>query len=114
MDENLKDYSKRYEEEQFIQININQKTYDFSFHDKNKLLLFIKGLISMFNSNNKLGDKKKEVGNYMEERINNLFDKNNDNFDDILDENEFKNLAEEIGIDVHFFTELHESFVIYR
>lgn len=106
MDENLKDYSKRYEEEQFIQININQKTYDFSFHDKNKLLLFIKGLISMFNSNNKLGDKKKEVGNYMEERINNLFDKNNDNFDDILDENEFKNLAEEIGIE-------HKELLLY-
>ena len=99
MDENLKDYTKRYEEEQFIQIHINQKIYDFSFDNKNKLFLFIKGLLSLFNSKNILGSKKKEVENYMEERINTLFEKNNNNFDDILDEIEFKNLADEIGID---------------
>jgi len=106
IDENLKDYIKRNEEEQFIQININQKTYDFSFSNKNKLFLFIKGLMSLFNSNNKLGDKKKEVGNYMEDRINNLFEKNNNNFDDILDDEEFKNLADEIGID-------HKELLLY-
>ena len=99
--ENLKNYTPKSEEEQFIQININQKTFDFSFNTKNKFFLFIKGLISLFknDNNNLLNSRKKDIANYMEENINSLFNKNNDNFDNFLDEKEFKNLANEIGID---------------
>ena len=35
----------------------------------------------------------------MEDNINALFNKNNDNFDNILDDKEFKKLAKEIGVD---------------
>ena len=40
--ENLKNYIPKSEEEQFLQININHKTYDFSFNNKNSLFLFVK------------------------------------------------------------------------
>ena len=96
--ENLKNYTPKSEEEQFIQINMNQKTYDFSFKNKKRLNIFIKGLITLFDIDNLMGDRRKDVANYMEDNINSLFNKNNNNFDNILDENEFKNLAREIGI----------------
>ena len=100
--ENLKDYIPKSVEEQFIQININQKSYDFSFTNKDKLNLFIKGLISLYDDDNNLRkNKTKEVANYMEDNINTLFNKNNNNFDNILDDIEFKNLAEEIGIEAN-------------
>ena len=96
--ENLKNYIPKSEEEQFLQININHKTYDFSFNNKNSLFLFVKGLISLFKNDNLMGYKRNNT-NFMEDNINALFNKNNDNFDNILDDKEFKNLAKEIGVD---------------
>ena len=95
--ENLKNYTPQNENEEFMQININQKTYDFSFNNKDKLL-FVKGLITLFNKDDLMGDRRKEVDNYMEYNINRLFNKNDDNFDNLLDEKEFKKIAKEIGI----------------
>ena len=46
-----------------------------------------------------MGDLRRSVSNYMEDNINALFNKSNNNFDNVLDEKEFKNLAKEIGID---------------
>ena len=40
--ENIKNYIPKSEEEEFLQININHKTYDFSFNNKNSLFLFVK------------------------------------------------------------------------
>ena len=96
--ENLKNYTIQNKNEEFMQININQKTYDFSFNKKDKLL-FIKGLITLFNIDDLIGHRRKDVDNYMEENINTLFNKNDDNFDNLLDETEFKKLAQEIGIE---------------
>lgn len=64
--ENLKDYKIDVGEE-FIQINVNQQTYDFSFANKNILLLFIKGLITLFSER-----KKTECENLLEKNINKL------------------------------------------
>ena len=96
--ENLKNYTIQNKNEEFMQININQKTYDFSFNKKDKLL-FIKGLTTLFNIDDLIGHRRKDVDNYMEENINTLFNKNDDNFDNLLDETEFKKLAQEIGIE---------------
>ena len=76
--ENLKNYKPKNKDEEFMQININQKAYDFSFDNKDKLLLFIKGLITLYDIDNLMGDRRKDVANYMEDNINALFNKNND------------------------------------
>ena len=93
------DDNKITNEENFIQININQKSYNFSFENENKMYLFLKGLIALYNKDNLMGDRRKGVDNYKEDIINTLFNKNNDNFDNLLDEKEFKNFATEIGMD---------------
>ena len=88
------------EEMRFIQISINQKTFDFEFDDNQKLFLFIKGFLIYVESDGCLIDsKKKEPVDYVEENIEILFDKINENFDDLLDQKEFQNLAKEIGIE---------------
>ena len=88
------------EEMRFIQISINQKTFDFEFDDNQKLFLFIKGFLIYVESDGCLIDsKKKEPVGYVEENIEILFDKINENFDDLLDQKEFQNLAKEIGIE---------------
>ena len=104
--ENLKKYNKQKiennneEEMNFIQISINQKTYDFEFENKQTLFLFIKGLLLYLKDEKFYADlNKKEVGDYVEENLEMLFEKNNENFDDILDEKEFQHLAKEIDID---------------
>ena len=97
--ENLKCYTHKSKNEHFIQIDINQKTYDFSFENKTKILLFVKGLTTLFNIDPLMGFRKKSVANYIEDNINTLFHKSNGNFDNLLDEKEFKKLAEEIDID---------------
>ena len=97
--ENLKDYNHKSNDEHFIQIDINQKTYDFCFENKYKVLLFVKGLTTLFNIDNLVGYRKKSVANYIEDNINTLFHKSNGNFDNLLDEKEFKKLADEIDID---------------
>ena len=88
------------EDMRFIQISINQKTFDFEFDDNQKLFLFIKGFLIYVESDGCLIDsKKKEPMDYVEENIEILFDKINENFDDLLDQKEFQNLAKEIGIE---------------
>ena len=88
------------EEMRFIQISINQKTFDFEFDDNQKLFLFIKGFLIYVESDGCLIDsKKKKPVDYVEENIEILFDKINENFDDLLDQKEFQNLAKEIGIE---------------
>ena len=83
-----------------MQISINQKTYDFEFENKNALFLFIKGFLIYLESDNFLvNSNKKEMGDYVEDNIEMLFEKNNENFDDLLDKKEFQNLAKEIGMD---------------
>ena len=66
----MKNYAPRLKEEEFLQININQKTYDFSFNNKNELYLFIKVLITLNDNDNLMGDRRKDVVNYMEDNIN--------------------------------------------
>ena len=104
--ENLKDYIKsnndnnNNEELRFIQISINQKTYDFEFDNQKALFSFIKGFVLYLESANFLIDSnKKETGDYVEDNIELLFEKNNENFDELLDQKEFHNLAKEIGMD---------------
>ena len=103
--ENLKNYNKsnlnkNNEEIQFIQININQKTYDFEFENEKSLFLFIKGFLLYLDSEKLLSEcKTKELGNYIEDNIDLLFEQNNQNFDELLDEEEFQNLAKEIGFE---------------
>ena len=103
--ENLKNYTKSNSDDinnvemHFIQISINQKTYDFEFDSQQSLFLFIKGFKMYVESEGSLiGIKKKESGDYVEENIEILFDKINDNFDELLDQKEFQNLAKEIGM----------------
>ena len=115
--ENLKNYKPKNKDEEFMQININQKAYDFSFDNKDKLLLFIKGLITLYDIDNLMGDRRKDVANYMEDNINALFNKNNDNFDNLLDEKEFKKLSEEIGMEPHelmLYIDLNKDGVITK
>ena len=104
--ENLKNYIKsnddniNNEEMRFIQISINQKTYDFEFENKQNLFLFIKGFLIYIETDGFLINiKNKGSGDYIEKNIETLFDKINDNFDDLLDQKEFQHLAKEIGID---------------
>ena len=104
--ENLKNYIKsnddniNNEEMRFIQISINQKTYDFEFDNKQNLFLFIKGFLIYIETDGFLINiKNKGSGDYIEKNIERLFDKINDNFDDLLDQKEFQHLAKEIGID---------------
>ena len=104
--ENLKNYIKsnddniNNEEMRFIQISINQKTYDFEFDNKQNLFLFIKGFLIYIETDGFLINiKNKGSGDYIEKNIETLFDKINDNFDDLLDQKEFQHLAKEIGID---------------
>ena len=103
--ENLKNYKKsnlndNKEEMKFIQININQKTYDFEFENEKSLFLFIKGFLLYLDSEKLLSEcKTKELGNYIEDNIDLLFEQNNQNFDELLDEDEFQNLSKEIGIE---------------
>ena len=104
--ENLKNYIKsnddniNNEEMRFIQISINQKTYDFEFDNKQNLFLFIKGFLIYIETDGFLINiKNKGSGDYIERNIETLFDKINDNFDDLLDQKEFQHLAKEIGID---------------
>ena len=105
--ENLKKYNRESpdnnnEEMVFIQISVNQKTYDFEFDNKKTLFLFIKGFILFLESENIIVDpNKKELGNYIEDNLEILFDKNNVNFDEILDQVEFQNLAKDIGIEAN-------------
>ena len=105
--ENLKKYNRENpdnnnEEMIFIQISVNQKTYDFEFDNKKTLFLFIKGFILFLESENIIVDpNKKELGNYIEDNLEILFDKNNVNFDEILDQVEFQNLAKDIGIEAN-------------
>ena len=105
--ENLKKYNRENpdnnnEEMVFIQISVNQKTYDFEFDNKKTLFLFIKGFILFLESENIIVDpNKKELGNYIEDNLEILFDKNNVNFDEILDQVEFQNLAKDIGIEAN-------------
>ena len=103
--ENLKNYIKsnddniNNEEMRFIQISINQKTYDFEFDNKQNLFLFIKGFLIYIETDGFLINiKNKGSGDYIEKNIERLFDKINDNFDDLLDQKEFQHLAKEIGI----------------
>ena len=107
--ENLKKYTKQNSDNNtnnidkdmcYMQISINQKTYDFEFENKNALFLFIKGFLIYLESDNFLvNSNKKEMGDYVEDNIEMLFEKNNENFDDLLDKKEFQNLAKEIGMD---------------
>ena len=104
--ENLKNYIKsnddniNNEEMRFIQISINQKTYDFEFENKQNLFLFIKGFLIYIETDGFLINiKNKGSGDYIEKNIETLFDTINDNFDDLLDQKEFQHLAKEIGID---------------
>ena len=104
--ENLKNYIKsnddniNNEEMRFIQISINQKTYDFEFDSKQNLFLFIKGFLIYIETDGFLINiKNKGSGDYIEKNIERLFDTINDNFDDLLDQKEFQHLAKEIGID---------------
>ena len=104
--ENLKNYIKsnddniNNEEMRFIQISINQKTYDFEFDNKQNLFLFIKGFLIYIETDGFLINiKNKGSGDYIEKNIETLFDTINDNFDDLLDQKEFQHLAKEIGID---------------
>ena len=98
--ENLK-YFKKIEEKKFLNINYNKKTYTFCFNDKTKFYLFIKGLISLFDTEKSFDtkDNTKEVANYMEDNINRLFSRQSTDFNNMLDEIEFNNFADEIGID---------------
>ena len=50
---------------------------------------------------NQIDPNKKELGNYIEDNLEILFDKNNVNFDEILDQVEFQNLAKDIGIEAN-------------
>ena len=107
--ENLKKYitknsenndTQNKEEMRFMQISANQKTYDFEFNNKKALFLFIKGFLDYLEYNNFLVcSNKKEVGDYVEDNIELLFEKNNENFDELLDQKEFQSLAREIGMD---------------
>ena len=107
--ENLKKYNTQNseinnnnnkEEMRFMQISINQKTFDFEFDNQKGLFLFIKGFLQYLESNNFLiNSNKKEFGDYVEDNLELLFEKNNKNFDELLDQKEFQNLAEEIGMD---------------
>ena len=104
--ENLKNYKNQKsditnneKEMHFMQISIYKKTYDFEFYNEKDLFLIIKGLILYLNSDNFLMDFNKGEGDYVEENIEMLFDNNNENFNDLLEEKEFQNLAKEIGVD---------------
>ena len=104
--ENLKNYKNQKsditnneKEMNFMQISIYKKTYDFEFYNEKDLFLIIKGLILYLNSDNFLMDFNKGEGDYVEENIEMLFDNNNENFNDLLEEKEFQNLAKEIGVD---------------
>ena len=83
----------------FMQININKKTYDFEFYREKDLFLFIKGLILYLKSDNLLNEFNKEDGDYVEDNIEILFENNDENFNNLLEEKEFQNLAKEIGVD---------------
>jgi len=98
--ENLKNFPK-IEGKQFMNFNYNKKTYTFCFKDKKKFYLFIKGFISLFDPDLSYDtkDNTKEVANYMEDNINRLFSRQSTGYNNILDEIEFNNLADEIGID---------------
>ena len=98
--ENLKNYRK-IEEKQFMNFKYNKKTYTFCFNDKTKFYLFIKGLISLFDTDKSFDtkDNTKEVANYMEDNINRLFSRQSTDFNNMLNEIEFNNLADEIGVD---------------
>ena len=104
--ENLKNYKNQKsditnneKEMHFMQISIYKKTYDFEFYNEKDLFLIIKGLILYLNSDNFLMDFNKGEGDYVEENLEMLVDNNNENFNDLLEEKEFQNLAKEIGVD---------------
>ena len=104
--ENLKNYKNQKsditnneKEMNFMQISIYKKNYDFEFYNEKDLFLIIKGLILYLNSDNFLMDFNKGEGDYVEENIEMLVDNNNENFNDLLEEKEFQNLAKEIGVD---------------
>ena len=98
--ENLKNINI-IEEKQIMNINYNKKTYTFCFNNKSKFYLFIKGLISLFDTDNSFDTKAntKEIANYMEDNINRLFSRQSTDFNNMLDEIEFNNFADEIGIE---------------
>ena len=101
--ENLKNYksdiTNNENKMRFMQININKKTYDFEFYREKDLFLFIKGLILYLKSDNLLNEFNKEDGDYVEDNIEILFENNDENFNNLLEEKEFQNLAKEIGVD---------------
>ena len=90
--ENLKGYKKKNEKEIFFQILIGQKSHDFGMNSKEQLLLAIKGLLSIFT--------KKEIKSEesIEGHIIQFVNKYDLNSDNIIGEEEFKLLANKLGI----------------
>ena len=77
---------------EYIQIMIGNKSYDFGFLNHYNLLLVIKGLLSLFKF------KKIFHEENMEKEIFQIANKYDTNFDQVFDCEEFKNLANEIGV----------------
>ena len=89
--ENLKGYKKKNEKEIFFQILIGQKSYDFCMNSKNKLLLAIKGLLSIF-TKKEIKSEESIDGHLLQ--IINKYDFNEDNQ---INNEEFKLIANKLG-----------------
>ena len=77
---------------EYIQITIWDKTYDFGFLNHKNLLLVIKGLLSIFEC------KKIVFEENMDNEIFQIANKYDTNFDQEYDYEEFKGFAKEIGV----------------
>ena len=77
---------------EYIQITIWDKTYDFGFLNHKNLLLVIKGLLSIFQC------KKIVFEENMDNEIFQIANKYDTNFDQEYDYEEFKGFAKEIGV----------------
>ena len=86
--QNAEMYSNYLNSTYFCQILNDRKSYDFAFKNKNSLLLFVKGMLT--------------ISRYFSENSNNHInieiDKFNDNFNNELEDDELKYFAEHLGI----------------
>ena len=94
----LINYKKKYEDERFFEIIINQKCYIFSVKNFNTLLLLIKGLLLIFDYMSQDNIVSYKNNSVIENAINKILDKYDMDFDKIFDHTEFKKYCEHSGI----------------
>ena len=101
--ENLKGYTPKTYNETFFQIFENDQINDFSFNSKRELIYFLKGIVAI-TSNIKFTHT-----NYVERNINKIMGSYNEDFDEVLDKEEFTKFAEEMGLDPEMCFEIIDS-----